>query len=197
MKKLFLNCIALAVVLLLSFSALSVRPSAKQSSVAKVRVAYDINEALKAKFLNMLNHNFAYDSAFESAEDLVNCAVTAQLNLREKQNDSYIAENYIKDYLLNMYGVEIEDFSDINASFPHKDGFVYIVPRGFSVFSHSNAVVAGNEDGSYTVTTDVTVNSHDSDEVNGKAVTLFVKSSESKFGFYMVSSNIYFDTDNA
>ncbi len=194
MKKRFLNCLATVLVLLLSFSVLSVRPSAKESEAPVKASSYDANEALKARFLNMLNHNFAYDTAFESAEDLVNCAVLAQLNLRD---GAYIAENYIRDYLLDMYGVEIEDFSVFNTEFPHKDGFVYVVPRGFSVFSHGNAAVSENEDGTYTVTTDVTVTGHDSDPEYGKAVTMFVKSGESKFGFYILSSNIYFDTDNA
>lgn len=198
MKKRFLNCLATILVLLLSFSVLSVRPSAQESEApVKTSSSYDASEALKARFLNMLNHNFAYDTAFESAEDLVNCAVLARLNLRDDKDDSYIAENYIKDYLLDMYGIEIDDFSVFNTDFPHKDGFVYIVPRGFSVFSHSNAAITENEDGTYTVTTDVTVISHDSDAENGRAVTMFVKSSESKFGFCILSSNIYFDTDNA
>ncbi len=197
MKKRFLNCLATILVLLLSFSVLSVRPSAKESEAPVKVSSYDENEALKARFLNMLNHNFAYDTAFESAEDLVNCAVLARLNLRDDKDDSYIAENYIKDYLLDMYGIEIDDFSVFNTDFPHKDGFVYIVPRGFSVFSHSNAAITENEDGTYMVTTDVTVIGHDSDEEKGKAVTMFVKSSDSKFGFYILSSNIYFNTDNA
>ena len=197
MKKRFLNCLATILVLLLSFSVLSVRPSAKGSEAPVKSASYDANEALKARFLNMLNHNFAYDTAFESAEDLVNCAVLARLNLRDDKDDSYIAENYIKDYLLDMYGIEIDDFSVFNTDFPHKDGFVYIVPRGFSVFSHSNAAITENEDGTYMVTTDVTVIGHDSDEEKGKAVTMFVKSSDSKFGFCILSSNIYFDTDNA
>lgn len=197
MKKRFLNCLAMVLVMLLSFSVLSVRPSAKGSEAPVKSASYDANEALKARFLNMLNHNFAYDTAFESAEDLVNCAVLARLNLRDDKDDSYIAENYIKDYLLDMYGIEIDDFSVFNTDFPHKDGFVYIVPRGFSMFSHSNAAITENEDGTYTVTTDVTVIGHDSDEEKGKAVTMFVKSSDSKFGFCILSSNIYFDTDNA
>lgn len=197
MKKRFLNCLAMVLVMLLSFSVLSVRPSAKGSEAPVKSASYDANEALKARFLNMLNHNFAYDTAFESAEDLVNCAVLAQLNLRDSKNDAYIAENYIKSYLLDMYGAEVDDFSVFNTEFPHKDGFVYIVPRGFSVFSHSNAAITENEDGTYMVTTDVTVIGHDSDEEKGKAVTMFVKSSDSKFGFYILSSNIYFDTDNA
>lgn len=197
MKKRFLNCLAMVLVMLLSFSVLSVRPSAKGSDAPVKSASYDANEALKARFLNMLNHNFAYDTAFESAEDLVNCAVLARLNLRDDKDDPYIDENYIKDYLLDMYGIEIDDFSVFNTDFPHKDGFVYIVPRGFSVFSHSNAAITENEDGTYTVTTDVTVIGHDSDEEKGKAVTMFVKSNDSKFGFYILSSNIYFDTDNA
>ena len=60
-KKRFLNCLAMVLVMLLSFSVLSVRPSAKGSEAPVKSASYDANEALKARFLNMLNHNFAYE----------------------------------------------------------------------------------------------------------------------------------------
>ena len=47
-----------------------------------------------------------------------------------------------------------------------------------------------NEDGSYTVVTDVEISSHDSDAEIAKATTLFVKNENSAFGFNIISSDI-------
>ena len=93
------------------------------------------------------------------------------------------------DYLYNMYGVEVENLSSVNEGFPKKEGYVYIIPRGYTVYKHTIDSVKLNEDGSYTVTTDVIIDSHDGDE-EGKAVTLFVKNSDSRFGFNIISSDI-------
>ena len=46
-----------------------------------------------------------------------------------------------------------------------------------------------NEDGSYTVITSVEINSHDGGETV-KAKTLFIKNSDSDFGYNIVSSDI-------
>ncbi|HAL20362.1 MAG TPA: hypothetical protein DCP17_06390 [Ruminococcaceae bacterium] len=113
----------------------------------------------------------------------------------DMRDGDFIAERYIKDYVFNMYGVDIEDFSGINAQFPKKEGFVYIVPRGFSVYKHSGAVISFNEDGTCTVTTVVTVNAHDGEALTGTAVTLFAKNGNSHFGYNIISSNLYFDAE--
>lgn len=195
MNKKYFGCIALALTLMFSFSVFAVNPPADKT-VAKTASSADKTEVLKARFLNMLNHNFAYNDAFNSVEELANCAVTAQLGKRDSTDDSYISEQYVKDYMIDMYGIAPDDFSAINAEFPQKPGYVYIIPRGFSIYRHSNAAVTLNEDGTYTVTTDVSVSSHDGESQNGKAVSLFVKNSDSHFGFYILSSNFYFNADN-
>ena len=100
------------------------------------------------------------------------------------------AESFVKYYVYNMYGVEIEDFSDINSDFAHLDGYVYIIPRGFSVFSHKIDSVSLNEDGSFTVVTSVSIDSHDGDSISRKAVSLFVKNDRSRFGYNIISSEI-------
>lgn len=197
MKKRFFNSAALILVLLLSFSVLSVKPSAVSNTsngiITEVSHKSDLPDSSKvrqARFLNMLNHNFVYNEAFNSVEDIVNASVPALLNMRDPVNESYIAESYVKDYVYNMYGVEIEDFSDINSDFAHLDGYVYIIPRGFSVFSHKIDSVSLNEDGSFTVVTSVSIDSHDGDSISCKAVSLFVKNDRSRFGYNIISSEI-------
>lgn len=198
MKKRFFNGTALMLVLLLSFSVLSVKPSAAGDSIkTKASVsdshkvgAPDPSKVLEARFLNMLNHSFVYNDAFNSAEDIVNASVPALLDMRDSVNDSYIAESCVRDYVYNMYGVEIEDFSDINRDFPRLDGYVYIIPRGFSVYSHKIESVSRNEDGSFTAVTSVLINSHDGESVSQKAVSLFVKNESSQFGYNIISSQI-------
>ena len=197
MKKRFFNSAALILVLLLSFSVLSVKPSAVSNTsngiITEVSDKSDLPDSSKvrqARFLNMLNHNFVYNEAFNSVEDIVNASVPALLNMRDPVNESYIAESFVKDYVYNMYGVEIEDFSNINSDFAHLDGYVYIIPRGFSVFSHKIDSVSLNEDGSFTVVTSVSIDSHDGDSTSRKAVSLFVKNDHSQFGYNIISSEI-------
>lgn len=198
MKLRYLISLILALVMLASFSVISANPAEDDDIFAEktaVSVAADKEKVLEARFLNMLNHNFAYDEELASVEDLVNCAVTA-LCVSGNTDDSFIEESRVEDYLYNMYGVEVENLSSVNADFPKKDGYVYIIPRGYTVYKHTAESVRLNEDGSYTVTTKVTVDSHDG-KGEGKAVTLFVKNSDSQFGFNIISSNIIIDAFEA
>ena len=151
---------------------------------------FDATKVLESRFLNMLNHNFVYDDAFYSLEDIVNNSVFALLNYRDSEDDSYIAQSYVKDYVFNMYGIEIEDFSTINADYPQKEGYVYILPRGYSVYKHSISSVTKNEDGSYTVKTVVSEDSHDGSIYFDECETLFVANTNSQFGFSIISSVI-------
>lgn len=189
----------LALIMLASFSVISANPAEIDSTAsaenATVSESFDKEKVLEARFLNMLNHSFAYDEELASVEDLVNCAVTA-LCVTEGTDDSFIEESRVEDYLYNMYGVEVENLSSVNADFPKKDGYVYVIPRGYTVYKHTIDSVRLNEDGSYTVTTSVTLDSHDGKE-EGKAVTLFVKNSNSQFGFNIISSDIIVDAFEA
>ena len=189
----------LALIMLASFSVISANPAEvdgiASAENATVSENFDKEKVLEARFLNMLNNSFAYDEELASVEDLVNCAVTA-LCVTEGTDDSFIEESRVEDYLYNMYGVEVENLSSVNADFPKKDGYVYVIPRGYTVYKHTIDSVRLNEDGSYTVTTSVTLDSHDGKE-EGKAVTLFVKNSNSQFGFNIISSDIIVDAFEA
>lgn len=199
MKLRYVISLILALAMLASFSVISANPADMKDYSSPDKAvsseSADKEKVLEARFLNMLNHSFAYGEELASAEDLVNCAVTA-LVVACGTDDSFIEESRVKDYLYNMYGVEVEDLSSLNADFPKKDGYVYIIPRGYTVYKHTIESVRLNEDGSYTVTTNVTLDSHDGEQ-EGKAVTLFVKNSNSQFGFNIISSDIIIDAFEA
>ena len=186
MKKGILSITALAVVLLISFTSLTVKPAANATE-KKPAVTVSEEKALGARFLNMLNHNFVYNDAFESVYEMTACSEVALL---DKAEDGYIKQSLIAGYLYNMYGVENADFAAVTKDFPQRENYVYVIPRGFSVYKHSAPVITKNEDGSYTVVTDVEISSHDSDAENAKATTLFVKNENSAFGFNIISSDI-------
>lgn len=186
MKKGILSITALAVVLLISFTSLTVKPAANATE-KKPAVTVSEEKALGARFLNMLNHNFVYNDAFESVYEMTACSEVALL---DKAEDGYIKQSLIAGYLYNMYGVENTDFAAVTKDFPQRENYVYVIPRGFSVYKHSAPVITENEDGSYTVVTDVEISSHDSDAETAKATTLFVKNENSAFGFNIISSDI-------
>ena len=200
MKTRYLISLIMAMAMLASFSAIAVNPAESDgifpTDKTVVSETADKQKVLETRFLNMLNHSFAYGEELASAEDLVNCAVTALCVMNGGANGSFIEESRVEDYLYNMYGVEVENLSSVNADFPKKDGYVYIIPRGYTVYKHEVASVRLNEDGSYTVTTNVTIDSHDSRE-EGKAVTLFVRNNNSQFGFNIISSEIISDAFEA
>ena len=150
--------------------------------------AHRKSKAMESRFLNMLNHNFVYGEDIGSVEAIVNNSIPAIIDMRE--DDSFIAEGIVSDFVFNMYGVEVEDFSQINSDFEQKQGYVYILPRGYAVYSHQLVSVCVNEDGSYTVKTKVTVDYHDGEAESFSCSTLFVANPQSQFGFNIISSEI-------
>ena len=151
---------------------------------------FDGSKVLEARFLNMLNHSFVYDTDFEDVESIVNQSIIALLNMRDINDDSYIAQNIVSDYVYSMYGISDIDFSSINTMFPQKQGFVYIIPRGFWIYDHEMISATQNEDGSFTVKTNISVLGHDDSDFVGICETLFVKNEASRFGYNIIYSNI-------
>ena len=157
--------------------------SAETGDVADAKVT-------DARFLNMLNHNFVYGSDFDNTDALVNNAVLALLNLRDSENEDFIKDTYVKGFVSDMYGIEIADMSGLNTEFPQLEGYVYIIPRGYTAYTHEIVSVKQNEDGSYTVVSNVTADGHNTDKAELKAVSLFVKNENSAFGYNIIYSNL-------
>ncbi len=189
MKKNFI--IALSIVLAISVLSLVILPEKQIVSAQQPQaVSIDETKVKEARFLNMLNHSFVYNDAFLTVENIVNCSMPALLELRDTENDSFISQNYVSDYVYNMYGIENIDYNAINTNFEQKDGYVYIIPRGFTKFKHTMLSVTENEDGSYTVKTKVTADAHDSEEITDVCTSLIVPNKNSKFGYNIISSVI-------
>lgn len=160
----------------------------KELEAAPVALSEKSETALNsARFLNMLNHNYIYGTDFEDVDVMVNGCVPALLSSRE---EDFIASGIVASFMYDMYGVEIVDMSALNADFPQKEGYLYIIPKGFTSYEHKDADVRMNEDGTFFVTTAVTVTTHDGEQYEAKAVSLFVENEASAFGYNIVSSEI-------
>ena len=182
----FVLC-AIALVLCISFVAPAVDETAHVAAVTVETVTGNANEA---RFLNMLNHNFVYNADFENADTIVNNSTLALLELRDSENSDYISSTYVKSFVKDMYGIELEDMAGLNAEYPQLEGFVYVIPRGFTSYNHSIVSVDENEDGSFTVVSEVTISDHDNGNQKQKAVSLFVPNDESAFGYNMIYCDI-------
>lgn len=189
-KKIILSVSIILAVLTLTVTFLPRNQKVSATTPSISETTFDKAKVLETRFLNMLNHNYVYNDAIYTQQDIVNNSVIALLNLRDTENESYIKESFVSNYIFNMFGIKDIDYSVINTEFEQKDGFVFIVPRGYTQFSHKMLSVKENEDGSYTVKTKVTISSHDSGEYTDICETLFIKNPESQFGYNIISSVI-------
>lgn len=191
------SAIILSLSVLLSIPTVKTVNSVENDNVASVLTVSnspksepDNTKILETRFLNMLKRNFVYDSAFDTVESVVNSSIPALLDMRETDDSSYISQDIVSDFVYSMYGIEIEDFSSINADWPQKEGYLFIIPNGYEKLNHQIISINENEDGTYTVKTRVTISSHDGLSVTDVCETLFVKNDSSQFGFNIVYSNI-------
>ncbi len=192
MKKNFI--MALCLTLAISALSLVILPEKQIVSAQQPKsVSIDESKVLEARFLNMLNRSFVYNDAFLTVEDIVNCSMPALLKFRNAEDENFIAQNFVSDYVYDMYGIDDIDYNSINTQFEQKAGYVYIIPRGFTVFKHTILSVTENEDGSYTVTTKITADAHDSEVITDICTSLIVPNKNSKFGYNIISSVINFE----
>ena len=195
MLKLFKSCFLVVAAVLIAFcGTVRVVPKAVDTTVAAVKETQNATLAPKAesinaaRFLNMLNRNFVYGEDFNSAQTIVNNAVTALLD--KADDEGYVNQLYVAEFLNNMYGAAFENLDEINGEEHYKEGFVYVIPRGFTSYEHTCADVVANVDGTFTVTTDVAITLHDSEPLSLTAITHFVKNENSIFGYSIISSEI-------
>ena len=195
MRKKFIFSLILAVcVIVLSFVNIntnsSVSSSVENTKTQVITVAKSNNKqgtALEKRFLNMLNHNFVYNDDFYDDYTLVNNSVLALLNVSE---DSFVNRVYLDDYIFNMYGKKYSDYSFLDTLSEQPENYVYILPRGYSVYTHKLVSLTKNEDGSYTVVSDVEISFEDGTTSTQRATTLFLENKESSFGFNILYSDI-------
>lgn len=190
MKKLITAVLICSIVLL---SLCSFAP-VKSVEIKNEAVTVDMDKVLEKRFLNMLNHSFVYGEDFYDDEALLNASALALLDLNE---DGFIAENYLKDYVFNMYGKIYDNFDGINKDMPKQDGGFYVIPRGYDIYEHTIDSIIANEDGSYTVITNVIIDYHFGEKVEAVGTTFFLPNEESQFGFNILYSDLAYPLEYA
>lgn len=145
------------------------------------------DKVLESRFLNMLNHNFVYDEAFYDDAALVNDSMLALL---DRADGSFLDQVVLSDYIFNMYGKKYNGFDFLGEDLPEKSGYVYIIPKGYSTYEHKIVSVTDNNDGSFTVITNIEILGADNTVENAKCETIFLQSEESAFGYNIIYSDI-------
>ncbi len=147
----------------------------------------DMAKVAEAKILNLLNLNNVYNDDFTDNEALVNAAA---INLRSYATaNGFIENSIITAYLKDIYDIDVEINDSINVNMPKKQGYVYLIPRGYSSYTHEILSITDNGD-SVIVVSLVSVNSHDGTDVIGTATTTLIKNENSSFGYNIINSEI-------
>ena len=180
MKRIFVVLLAALMVLTVGLYSLSAFGLPVEENVDSAFVA-DGEKVLENRFENMLNNNYAYGDEFESIEKILSAC---EIALADKVKDGKIDNAYLVDFAVNMYGIDVGIFADVDAN-----GVTEVLPKGYEVYDHEITKVSENEDGTYTVYSDVWVDGHDGDN-SYEAISTFVKNENSRFGYVLLSSEL-------
>lgn len=159
-----------------------------------VTAVADEKKVTEAKMQNLLNLNNVYGDDFTDNEALVNAAA---INLRSYANENGFIENDIViSYLKDIYDIDIVITDTINVNLPQKQGYVYLIPRGYTAYSHEIVSVSENEE-FITVVSLVYIDTHDSQVSVGTATTKLVKNQDASFGYNIIDSDIDYNAISA
>lgn len=183
MKKFSLTCLFLTLCLCLNgFIFVSSAPA----SAAVLSKPSEIGVAT-ARFENMLNMNFVYGDDFCNNESLVNAAAISVLG--EVDDDGFIPSDSVTAFIKDFYDIDMVITKNINSSLPQRDGFVYVVPRGYTTYEHD--VVSVIRDGDYySVVSSVKINLHTGESYIATANSVFMINHDSSFGYSLISSEL-------
>ena len=147
------------------------------------------DEALmfSARVENLLNRNNVYGDDFVSNEKLTNLAATALRSYADEHG--FIEEGIVTQYVKDLYDIDLVITEDINRDMPKKDGYIYLIPRGFTGYKHD--VILITDMGDYIeVISEVTITYHDLGADKGIATTYIVKNENSPYEFNILNSVI-------
>ncbi len=192
-KNVIFSMILILCVVVLSFACLRTDNGVNDNAVPEKNEVITVanndssDKVLEARFLNMLNHSFVYNEAIYDDAMLTNASMVALL---DKAEGYFLDQAVLADYIFNMYGKKYSSFDFLGEDLPELEGYVYIIPRGYNTYNHKIVSVTANEDGSYTVVTDVEIQGTDNEVETLKCETLFLKAEESAFGYNILYSDI-------
>ncbi|MBO5726052.1 MAG: hypothetical protein J6S00_03190 [Clostridia bacterium] len=190
MKRFIAVCLLLACCLCMNGFISMPKTTVKPESPAVSTVTPDANLVENARIENLLNLNNVYGDDFLSNEKLTNLAAIALRSYADKSG--FINEALLTTYVKDLYDIDLVITDDINADMPKKDGYVYLIPRGFAKYAHTVTSVEDFTD-FILVTSDVTVYYHDGGQSTGVATTILVKNENAVYGYNIIDSNIVFN----
>ena len=175
-------CVFVATVCVFGFNA--VAETKVEQPVSEVVVSASVDGATVARFENMLNNNFVYNEAFESDKAIIENSILSLVNhIDDGQIDKFLTLNFIA----NMYGRQVDPNAAVYEFLPADEGKFAVIPKGYSVYRHSNLVVK-EIDGGYLVTSEMTVDSHDGVGEKVMVESIFVPNEGSTFGYNLIKS---------
>ncbi len=145
----------------------------------------------RSRLENLLNLNNIYGSEFDSNANIIDAAT---INLRNHaDNDGFISNAVVAAFVKDLYGIDVVFTADADSTLPQRDGYVFLVPKGFTSYNHKiNSVY---EDGEFIkVISTVKISSHDGDISYATAETIF-KRSDSRFGYIIINAEILADNN--
>ena len=193
MKRFIL--VFLSLIACLSVNIIATSSAADAGTVPATEIAAPNTEKVTAARLeNILNLNNVFNDDFTNNETLVNKSAIALRAYAD--DDGFIKNDVVVSYIKNMYDVDMVITEDINKNMPKKAGCVYLIPRGYSVYTHK--ILSVTDEGEYIkVISAVSAKSHDNSESIGTAVTFFKKNEASAFGYNIINCTVDFTADAA
>ncbi len=186
MAKRFLVLI-MAISVLFVFTA-SVPAPAVSESVEDTTVIESVESVAsnvqKARFENMLDHNYLYGEDFESDKIMIENSILALL---DKSENGQIEQGLVLGFIAGMYGRQVDPSAAEYEFLSADDGMFAILARGYDAYDHTITEVEEIE-GGYLVSSDVTVSPSDGFPFTATAKSIFVENEGSAFGYNLTAS---------
>lgn len=191
-RLLFVSLFLIACLCMNGFIIVPATESAVRPTVTDManEASPDPEQVLKARLENLLNVNYIYGDDILDNEKLLN---KSAISLKALADDNgFIEEAAVIAFIKDLYDIDLVINDSMNSELPQKEGYVYLIPRGYTKYEHTVTDIAYEND-VIKVTSAVKVNYHDSDAVYATATTLFIENPNSSFGYSIVSSDIAFN----
>ena len=194
MLKRLIVAVMLVAVLFVLPAATPINVNVTDTKVEVEATVYEVDESnadinaniMKARFENMLNTNYLYGDDFESHKVIIENSILALL---DKSEDGEIDKALVLGFIADMYGLQVDPSAAEYDFAPASEGKFVVIPRGYSEYKHTVTSVL-EEEGGYTVKSDVVVLTHDGEEYNTVSTTVIVPNEGSSFGYNIISSVI-------
>lgn len=156
-----------------------------------IETEFNSEKAFESHIVNLLNLNNVYGDDFTDNEKLVN---KAAISMRSYANaNGFIEESIIVSFVKDMYDIDLVITEDINKDMPKRDGFVYLIPRGYTLYNHT--IMDITDMGKYlSVTSSVNILYHNDCVEVGTATTKLVKNPNCSFGYSIMDSQIIYNS---